>query len=361
MTKKKYLSTKKTSRQTISISPALKDWVKRYLNKMNSENPEDERYKSISAFYTYVMEKAMNAFEKGKTLDDFEHFVDGEIYEFYDEYSFKAHRPMVEMSVRPHKYTNLDLNFITHFFNDFVLILKKTFSSKNVKKLQKFLDRISSYLNSNKIADYIKIEVLNLEEFKKTKKDLTVMIETRCPYEHICYENNKLYAALFAIAGMKVINFTYSKKNSYYRWEAIATDQLLKEELLEEETTKLFNHNISFLTNYKRVLDDEHFYLWMKLAKDKGVWIDFDNKFTRERWIKAIEDDIKKFSAREDIGTYILKFFETLHWIDIEHEDNRIFTFRLPKAGNNENKESLLKYLAKVSTINQIDGKYQLK
>ena len=58
-TSKKFLSEKKTSQQTISISPALKDWIERYVSVNRKEYPKDMRFKSISSFYNYTMDKCM--------------------------------------------------------------------------------------------------------------------------------------------------------------------------------------------------------------------------------------------------------------------------------------------------------------
>ena len=59
MTTKRYMSNKKTSQQTISISPSLKDWIRRYVSVMHKKNPRDRNYKSISAFYYSVMENVL--------------------------------------------------------------------------------------------------------------------------------------------------------------------------------------------------------------------------------------------------------------------------------------------------------------
>ena len=71
MSSKKFLSNKKTAQQTISISPALKDWISRYVHVKHGKNPDDGRYRSVSSFYNYIMENVLNLFKKGKTLDDF--------------------------------------------------------------------------------------------------------------------------------------------------------------------------------------------------------------------------------------------------------------------------------------------------
>ncbi len=85
-TSKKYLSNKMTTMQTISISPALKEWVQRYIRINNKESPEDERYKSISAFYRYILENAIKILESGKTLDDLKDYDDKEFNDMLKTY-----------------------------------------------------------------------------------------------------------------------------------------------------------------------------------------------------------------------------------------------------------------------------------
>lgn len=59
-TTQKYLSQKKTACQTISLSPALKEWLKRYVRVKHRENNEKGKFKSISAFVSSVLEEAMS-------------------------------------------------------------------------------------------------------------------------------------------------------------------------------------------------------------------------------------------------------------------------------------------------------------
>ena len=101
MTSKKYLSKKKTAQQTISISPALKDWIERYVRVNHQSNPKDERYRSISSFYTFVMEKVMDILTKGKTLEDFDAFADSEVKDAFDKITFRATIPYYEKAVIP--------------------------------------------------------------------------------------------------------------------------------------------------------------------------------------------------------------------------------------------------------------------
>lgn len=75
MSAKRFLSNKRTAIQTISLSPALKDWVERYVHVNQNRNPEDVRFKSVSSFYAYIIENLMLSFQKGKSLNDFSRFI----------------------------------------------------------------------------------------------------------------------------------------------------------------------------------------------------------------------------------------------------------------------------------------------
>jgi len=57
------MSEKKTAQQSISLSPALKDWLQRYVNVNHREKPKDKKFKSISAFVTYTLEEALKLVE----------------------------------------------------------------------------------------------------------------------------------------------------------------------------------------------------------------------------------------------------------------------------------------------------------
>ena len=96
MPSKKPLSKKKITQQTISITPELKDQIENYVIVNQKKNPNDKRFKSVSAFYNYVLKNTMDCFDKGKSLDDFEDYVDSEFTNFFDRISFKATIPYYE-------------------------------------------------------------------------------------------------------------------------------------------------------------------------------------------------------------------------------------------------------------------------
>jgi len=355
MTSKKYLSKKKTSQQCISISPALKDWIYRYVNKKNKENPEDEKYKSISSFYTHVMENTLKAFEQGKTLEDFDSFVDQEVFSFYDEFSFNALIPLYEMVVETNKYTDFDYEGTLRFFIAMRSFFKESLQEKDINKLENFLKRIENYFKENNLCSHLSFELISHKDSKYPR----FRIEAISVYKNIIYENIKFFSAIFGLLGIKITDFTYSRKNSYYRMEAEAIDLFFEEKFVRDKLFKLLDENINNFINFERILNDDDYYLWMKMASDKDVILDFNDEFSKKRWIETIEDDIEKYGKKEDQNLLLLKFFERLHWIDIENKKEGIFRIRLPPSKEPQT-EFLLNFLSKYTEFKEHNGRYYL-
>ena len=59
MTSKKYLSNKKTAQQTFSLSPALKELIKRFVNVNHRKTPDEDKFQSISRFIATTLEETM--------------------------------------------------------------------------------------------------------------------------------------------------------------------------------------------------------------------------------------------------------------------------------------------------------------
>ena len=93
------MSSRKTSQQTISISANLKRRIEEYVTINHENYPNDKRFRSVSSFYTSVMEKTMDCFDKGKTLDDFESFVDSDVKGFLENLSFNGLIPYYENEI----------------------------------------------------------------------------------------------------------------------------------------------------------------------------------------------------------------------------------------------------------------------
>ncbi|MCK4369535.1 MAG: hypothetical protein KAW03_00580 [Candidatus Lokiarchaeota archaeon] len=357
MPSKKPLSKKKITQQTISISPALKNKIERYVNENNEKYPKDERFKSISRFYNFVMEKTMENFEKGKTLDDFEAFVDSEVKGFFDKITFNALIPYYETAIRTNRYTH-------PFFEKnpfFYLTLRRLYLDKmdpyDITSIKTIFNRVRNFLFSNNLTKEFILDLFT----GKTRKDLTGVFEYAGLYKNLCFETCKYSAALFGILGAKITDFVYSDKDNYCRLDLKATDLLFTKDLVKKERIKLLNHNISYFINYRRIIDDKDYYFWMKFAEDKNVIITFNMEETEKDWLSLIENDFEKFGEKEEYNLYILKFFENLHWIEIESEKDLRFQIRLSESKHPYEREFLLKTLSKKSKILHENGKYYLK
>jgi len=359
MTSKKFLSNKKTTQQTISISPSLKEWIVRYVSVNNKKNPKDERFKSISAFYNHVLENIMELFRKGKTLDDFERVEDKEVKDFFDDFSFNATVPLYEMTTENDRFAPFSFKNFTRFLLFYLKFLKKNFSVKNYDELQILFDKIRTRVNPSPIS-----KEMSLEIFPDEKRNLaTATLEFIGKQRNLHFENCKFFAAVFGILGVKITDFIYSEKDFYCRIDFIETDLLFREGLDRKERVELLKENVHFIINYNRVLednDDKH--LWMKLAEDKMLFINFKSKQTYNKWLKIVENDLQIYGQRDDFLGKILLYFEKLHWIRI-HSGEKDYSFQLEPVLESDNIQSkwLIDYLSKYAKISYTDGIYYLK
>ncbi len=357
MPPQKPLSKKKITQQTISISPALKDKIEKYVNENNVKNPNDKRFKSISAFYNYVLEKTMECFEQGKTLDDFETLVDKEIKDFFDNITFNAIIPYYENAVKTNRYTTPTFEKIPFFY----LTLRKMYLTQmdpyDFRSIKNIFNRVRNYIFSQNITKRFNLDIFT----GKNRKDYSGVFEYAGFYENLTFENCKYNAALFGLLGVKITNFLYSKKNKYFRFDLRTTDLFFRNELLKKERLTLINHNLSYLLNYLKIIDDKDYYLWMKLANDKQVIISFNKEETQNEWVNLIEQEIEKSGDKEEYILNILKLFEKLHWIKIQSEKDLNFVIRLSKSKFSQEKEFLLDTLSKKSEISHENGIYYLK
>ncbi|UCC18804.1 MAG: hypothetical protein JSV62_11935 [Promethearchaeota archaeon] len=357
MTSEKPLSQKKTTQQTISISPALKDRIEQYVIEKQNKDPKDHRVKSISAFYNFVLEKTIDCFEQGKTLNDFETFVDSEIRGFFEKISFNALIPYYETAIRTNRYTHPF--FEKNIF--FYLTLRRLYLDRmdpyDIASIKSIFNRVKNYLMSQNLTKDVNLDIF----IGKNGKGLTGIFEYSGLYKNLTFENCKYNAALFGLLGTKITNFLYSDKENYFRFDLKATDLFYRKELAKKERIELVNHNLSYFFNYPRILDDKDYYFWMRLAEDRNAIINFNNEETQKDWINLTERDIDKFGDHEDYALNLLKFFEKLHWIEIESEKDLIFQIKLSEKRFQNEKELLLGTLSQRSKILQINGKYQLK
>jgi len=357
MGNEKSLSKKKITQQTISISPLLKEKIENYVSEFNKKNPKDKRIKSISAFYNYVMERTMEIFSKGKTLEDFDQFVDAEIQGFFDKNSFKGMIPYYENALRTNRYSNLTLDNTPQFFFTLRKLYMGMMDPRDPKSIKNAFDRIRKYLLSNNLTKDYNIDIFT----GKSNEDMKAVFEYVGIYKNLFNEFCKYTAAFFGLLGVRVSDFLYSEKDLYYRLDLQLTEFFFRDDSAKKDRVKLMDHNLSYLINYKRIVNDADYYLWMRMAEDKESFISFKNKKALEDWFALIYEDIKKFGDNDYILLNLLKFFERLHWIEIENEDDLTFIFTLSKLKNSIEREFLVESLSKFSQISEINETFQLK
>ncbi|MFW9894545.1 MAG: hypothetical protein ACFFD7_01930 [Candidatus Thorarchaeota archaeon] len=358
MSSKKFLSTKKTAQQTISISPALKDWITRYVHVKNQKNQEDYRFKSVSAFYNYVMEKIMDLFKKGKTIDDLERIEDKKIKQFFDRFTFQATIPLYEMSIEDHKYSPFLFDFNTRFLLLYLEMFKNEVRTHNFEDVDIFFEKLRSRFAKTTISKDMKLELF----LSKNKEPAKGILEVIGKYKNLHFENCKFFAAIFGILGVRVTDFIYSPDEYYCRLELLETDLLFnRTELAKNERLKLIKENVDYITNYNRLLNDKDFYLWMRLARDNDIFISFKTKAVFKKWIKNVEEQLRKFGIKGDFLAKILQFFEKLHWIRIENINNLSFRIERVIEENKEQRQFLIDYLSEISNLSEVDGICYLK
>jgi hypothetical protein len=348
-TSKKYLSNKRTAQQTISISPATKEWIVRYVNVNKKKDPDDIRFKSISNFYNYIMENMLKLFEEGKTLDDLKRVQDKKVKDFFERFTFNATIPLYEMVVETNKFTPFSFEFNTRFLLKYLDLFQSETKSHDYKDFELFFEKIRSrYAKTNVTKD------MRLELYPgKNNKPGSGTLEFIGKYKNLHFENCKFFAAVFGILGARITDFFYSPEDIYSRIEVLETNLLFSDELAKKERLKLLEENVDQIINYNRMLDENEMYLWMRLAEDKGTFISFRSKRVFNKWIRNIENQLQKFGRREDFFKKMIFFFQKLHWIRIVNEKDLSFQIEqsLEKVGTQA--QWLIKYLSKYSTIYQ--------
>ena len=305
MTTKKFLSEKKVSQQTISISPALKEWIERYVRVMHKKNPEDNRYKSISAFICNIMENVLKIFKKGKSLDDFDNIVDKKIQNFYDKLTFRAVIPYYEEVVYLNKYQNYSYTNMLNLF----MMYRNQFIGKNELTIDKLIDslnRFRLFMASNNVTKDINYE------FSQKK----FILHYFGIYPNIHYDFSKWIAGFLGVLGFKIKKYIYSK--NYTRFDLERTFLLKDSNPLVNERTELFYENLNKFTSYYNAINDEDsIHLWMKLLENKNTIISFKDQNKGLALIDKIIKDIKIHSIFSEKNQKFLKFFEHFKWIEI--------------------------------------------
>ncbi|MHA1293355.1 MAG: hypothetical protein ACTSQJ_11890 [Promethearchaeota archaeon] len=350
MTSKRYFSNKRTTHQTISISPALKDWILRYVNKMKKKYPNDIKYKSISSFYNYVMEKVLNIFEKGKTLEDFEKIPDNSVEDFYDQITFKAVIPHFESSLELNKFNIADFESTPRLYLRFFdyVILKEKLDKDNAVLI---IERFKNFMVKNRIT----------KDFKLTVVEDKFIVEYCGNYKNLHFDVTKGIAGIFGILGLKITNFFYSEKDIYSRFDLLDTRMVYSRELDIKERKKLYFENMNKIINYFNILKDKDEHFWIKLSRDQSAYINFKDDIKFVKWFKKIEEDIQNFGNREEKLQSLLNFFEKLHWIKIISKNDLSFQILLDSENNKREINLMKENLSNYCEINKNRGIFYLE
>lgn len=217
-------------------------------------------------------------------------------------------------------------------------------------------ERMKNFWLSNSIT-----KDANLELFmEKDQRYFSCVLEYIGFYKNLFFENCKFNAAIFGALGVKITDVTLFEHELYCRFDMQSTELFYDDKTRRKERIKLIKENTNFLLSHKQILIDEDYFLWMEMAQDKDLAISFRNDKLMEKWITIIEKKSEKSNKDNKFLLNSLRFFEKLHWIDIESEED--LSFRLRFSDENDKKTlSLLKYLSKYSLISKDNGNYHLK
>jgi len=356
MSPKRYLSNKKTKKQTISIYPELKKEILEFCQQKAIENPNDPVYKSISSFYTYVMNEFLAYLEKGGDLTDLYNSRDSSLDPFYDKFSYKSFAPIFEEFLKPNRYETSDLN-LSYFLLSVRNLYLKNFDPYNLTQFKGFFQKLKSHFENKELVRNFKFDI----KTEKQKRNVKGVFEMSIYYKNICFENAKYNAVFFGYLGVKVNKVEISKDGIYSRMEVETTDLFFNPKSLRAERRLLAEGNLKRIINLNSILEDEDFYLWTKLAMDKDIYISFKNL---DEIIEIITDMgfiSQSNGILDNVLLKQLKFFEKLHWIKINNEEDHSFNIIIPEKGHEKELKFLQEFLSKSSKITQVGDNYYLE
>ncbi len=321
MPPKNYLSEKKNVKMSFSTSHALTDWIKRYTKKKSLEDPKDDRFKSVSSFIHYALEKLMEIFEKEKTLDDLDRLVDKAVETFYDKLTFKALIDQTEESVTYNKYFLLSKEVMKLYlaFRSFLMQGATLDSEQNTRKdIKTMTERFGQFIRQNKIAK-------RLNYYQNNDKHV---FEYEGNYENLHYEYSKAFTAIVGLAGLKVINSTYMK--NYSRIDCEETDLFRESKLKLKQRLELSTKNMTEFIKYEHIIDDLPEHSWLNAYSNKRTILSFIDLNSGIEFVQSKINLLKKTVDTELIEIKILKLFQNFRWIRIENDEDLSFKFLIP-------------------------------
>ena len=345
MTPQYYSKKKKTERLSFTITPALKNELNEYVEKMKKESPNNIEYKSLSSFCYHSIKNVLEIRKKGIDLTSIKKLPDKETENFYDQISFNAVIPIFELGMLLNKYSdeNIKSQNLLFKFSKWVLNDLKIEDRRNIKIL---IDRLKNYLISNNLTKELLLDVS-----KSSRENYHAILEYIGNYKNLHYNNLKGLVAILGILGFQLEDLTLSDNDLYGRIEFVETDLFKTDDSAKKERKKLLDYNLKYLINFQKIIHDDDKHFWIKLANSKDVMIKFITPITFKKLIDKIIADIIEFGDKEDFLKDLLKIFDSLHWISIEDQDQlsfRLKTFKLPITDdNNSIKNKLIEHIEK--------------
>jgi hypothetical protein len=304
------------------------------------------------------MENIMEIFEKGMTINDLKRVEHKKIKDFFERFTFKATIPLYEMVSENNRYTPFSFEFNTRFLIMYLNFFKSEVESHNFKDVEIFFTGIRSRYAKTTVSKDMLLEILPGKNHQPSRG----ILEFTGKYKNLHYENCKFFAAVFGVLGVRVTDFTYSAKDKYCRLDLVETNLLFSDELAKKKRLQLIEENVNLIINYTRLLDDEKDeYLWMKLAQDNMVFVNFKNQQAFNKWMNIVEKDLQRFENKREHNKKLLKFFEKLHWIRFVSKQDLTFQIEQPIESNSTQMQWFIDYLSKISDLSQNKGIYAFK
>ncbi len=350
MINERYLSRKKTTSQNISISPHLKDLIERYIKNEREKNPNDSRFRSVSAFYRGVMKSLMALLTKGRSLDELERAVDPEVQNFYDKMTFKAIIQIFENSIEMNRYSHKDQDMLIPMaarFKDFISGETKQYDDD---ALLNMWDRFKNFMFSNNITKDISLEII----------DGKYIIEYSGYYSNLHQNYVKTLISVLSALGLSINGFFYYK--NYVKLELKKQEWFGSSRVSNKKMKEQLRRNMKFFLNYYRIVLDESPHLWMRVSDTLSAVVGFRDVWSGISEIDTILKDIREFSAdRDELKKCTLKLLEHFHWIMIDNIENLQFHFQITEEYNPTEMEIALDTLEKVGNVENKNGIYYFK
>ncbi|MFX1238002.1 MAG: hypothetical protein ACFE8P_09820, partial [Promethearchaeota archaeon] len=209
------------------------------------EFPDDERYKSISTFYCEIIEKVLEIFEKGKSLEDLSELINRDVELYWKDLETNVVIPRYNSSIETHRYTGFNLDNMMRY-----LIALRDYYTKNQDKnadlfeiIEKKFNQAMNKIHSKSITDY-----LNLEFFK-VKNDVInkAVFEFKGKQKNVHYEACKSDAMVIGMIGGKITDCIYSNHDFYIRFDLVSTDLLFNDNIMLQERKNLMHENLDYL------------------------------------------------------------------------------------------------------------------